>query len=111
MVDVKRCFSNSLDISILRLLLQYQRKYEAAEEIYRRALEGSKKALGKEHPQHADQRILPAFPSPSTATVQSYFGNVSTASGGYQYILGPEHPATVACLEHYSSLIQEIQYG
>ena len=31
-------------------LLQYQSKYEAAEEMNRRVLEGRKKALGKEHP-------------------------------------------------------------
>jgi hypothetical protein len=31
-------------------VLQYQRKYEAAEEMNRRALEGKEKTLGKEHP-------------------------------------------------------------
>ncbi|TKA68778.1 hypothetical protein B0A55_09572 [Friedmanniomyces simplex] len=36
--------------AMLALVLQYQGKYEAAEEINRRALEGSEKVLGKEHP-------------------------------------------------------------
>jgi len=31
-------------------MLQYQGKYEEAEQINRRALEGYEKALGKEHP-------------------------------------------------------------
>lgn len=34
----------------LPLILQDQRKYEATEEMTRRALEGCKKALGNEHP-------------------------------------------------------------
>lgn len=34
----------------LVLVLQYQGKYEAAEEMNRRALEGREKVLGKEHP-------------------------------------------------------------
>ena len=37
-------------MSIFALLLQYQGKYEAAEEMNRRALEGREKVLGKDYP-------------------------------------------------------------
>ena len=37
-------------LSLLALVLRYQGKYEAAEEMNRRALEGYKKVLGVEHP-------------------------------------------------------------
>jgi hypothetical protein len=37
-------------IDVLASILQYQGKYEDAEQLNRRALEGSEKALGEEHP-------------------------------------------------------------
>lgn len=52
---MRRCWERSTpdtltSVSKVALLLQYQGKYEAAEEIDRRALDGCEKVLGKEHP-------------------------------------------------------------
>lgn len=77
-----------------------------------RGLEGSKEAARERaHPRHADERILPGFLSPSTATVRSCFGIVSTGKRRIHYVLGPEHPNTVAFFEHDSSLLQKVQRG
>jgi len=42
--------STLTSVSNLALVFRYQRKYEAAEEMNRRALNGSEKVLGVEHP-------------------------------------------------------------
>lgn len=39
-----------MSLSNLALVLQYEGRYKAAEEMSQRALEGREKALGKEHP-------------------------------------------------------------
>jgi tetratricopeptide (TPR) repeat protein len=92
-------------------VLQYQGKYEAAEEMNRRALEGSEKALGKEHPDTLTSVYCLAFLLHQRQQYEAASALYQRASSGYQYVLGPEHPTTVACYEHYSSLTQEMQRG
>jgi hypothetical protein len=43
-------------VSNLALILQYQGKYEEAEDMNRRALEGREKVLGVDHPDTLDSR-------------------------------------------------------
>ncbi|OCK88016.1 uncharacterized protein K441DRAFT_591444, partial [Cenococcum geophilum 1.58] len=85
--------------------------YEAAEEMNRRALEGREKALGKEHPDTLASVYFLAFLLHQQQQYEAASVLYQRAGSGYKRALGPEHPTTVACSKHYSSLIQEMQYG
>ncbi|KAF2463882.1 uncharacterized protein BDR25DRAFT_329448 [Lindgomyces ingoldianus] len=122
--------STLVSVGILALLLQSQGKYEAAEEMNRRALEGREKgkyeaaeemnrralegrekALGKEHPDTLTSVYCLAFLFHQQQQHEAALALYQRASSGYQRVLGVEHLTTKACSQHYISLVQEMQRG
>ena len=89
------------------LVLQSQGKYEAAEQISRRALEGTEKVLGVEHP-----RTLISVNN--LASVLQEQEKYETAEGLHrrnvevgEKALGEEHPETLTCVNNLALVLQE----
>lgn len=93
-------------MSNLALVLQSQGKYEAAEAMNRRALEGYEKALGNEHPDTLTNVYYLAFLLHRWGRYDEAILLYKRASSGYTTTLGPDHPTTQACLDHQISLEQ-----
>lgn len=93
----------------IALVLRWQGKYKAAEEMNRRALEGYEKALGKEHPKTLTSVYCLAFLFHQQHRYDDALVLYKRAINGYQHVLGPENSTTVACFEHYLSLVEEME--
>ncbi|PVH90978.1 TPR repeat-containing protein, partial [Periconia macrospinosa] len=65
-------------------------------------------ALGNEHPDTLTSIYCLAFLFHQQHRYEAASELYERASSGYQQVLGPEHPTTVACLKQYSSLMQEM---
>ena len=93
-------------VSNLGSVLSSQGRYEEAEAMHRRALEGKEKALGREHPNTLTSVHNLAFlfhrKQHHPAAVELY----QRAYEGYVKALGAQHPTTAACLHHYESALQ-----
>ncbi len=93
----------------LALVLQDQGKYEAAEEMNRRALEGREKVLGVEHP----DTLTSVYNLAYLFHHQQRYNDASVlylrASAGLPKTLGPDHPTTRSCSYYYSSMIREME--
>ncbi|KAH7111089.1 hypothetical protein B0J11DRAFT_543762 [Dendryphion nanum] len=76
----------------------------------RRALEGREKALGKEHPDTLTSVYCLAFLFHQQKQHQPALELYQRASIGLECVLGSQHPKTVACARHFSSLIQEMEH-
>jgi tetratricopeptide (TPR) repeat protein len=89
-------------------LLYYQRKYDQAEPLYRRAIEIHEKVLGKDHPSVAlDYNGLALLLQDQGKYDQAeplYRGAIEI----FQSKLGSDHPNTVATRENYNRL-QELK--
>ncbi|CAI6225891.1 unnamed protein product [Periconia digitata] len=72
----------------------------------RRALEGSEKALGKEHHDKLTSVYCLAFLLHRWGRYEEAMLLYKRASSGYITTLGPDHPRTQACLDHQLSLEQ-----
>ena len=81
-----------------------QGKYEAAEEMNRRALEGYEKVLGKKHPDTLTSIYCLAYLLHQKRDYAVAFALYERAHSGYVSVLGPSHPTTVQCFNHMSSL-------
>ena len=96
--------STLTDVDNLTLMLRYQRKYEAAEEMNRRALEGREKVLGVEHP----DTLTSVYNLAYLFHDQQRYNDASIlylrALAGLSKTLGPDHPITRKCSYHYSSM-------
>jgi tetratricopeptide (TPR) repeat protein len=90
-------------------VLRGQGKYEAAEEMYRRALTGHEKVLGVEHPHTLTSVYNLAYLHHSQRQFQEASVLYRRALSGYQQTLGPAHPTTLACDSNYSSMLQEME--
>jgi tetratricopeptide (TPR) repeat protein len=90
-------------------VLQLQGKYEAAEEMSRRALEGSEKALGKEHPDTLTSVYCFAYMLHKQKRYKPASKLYHRAYTGYKEVLGLNHPTTVACGNNFSYMLQEIE--
>jgi hypothetical protein len=90
-------------------MLQDRGKYEAAEEMNRRALAGREKVLGMEHPSTLTSVYCLAYLLYSRRQLQQAAILYRRALSGYQQTLGPTHPTTLACDGHYSSMLQEMK--
>ena len=81
-------------LSLLALVLQDQGKYEAAEEMNRRALEGREKVLGVEHP----DTLTSVYNLAYLFHHQQRYNDASVlylrASAGFPKTLGLDHPMT-----------------
>jgi hypothetical protein len=84
-------------------VLSRQGKYEEAEAMKRRALEGSEKVLGREHPDTLTSVYNLAFLFHRRQHYSTAVGLYQRAHEGYVKVLGAEHPTTTACLLHYES--------
>ncbi|KAH0555788.1 hypothetical protein GP486_006269, partial [Trichoglossum hirsutum] len=85
-----------------------QGKYEEAEAMNRRALDGKEKVLGKEHP----STLTSVYSLANLLHEQKRYEAASElyqrASSGYRVILGQSHPTTIACDNSYCSMRREM---
>ena len=93
-------------LSLLASVLQDQGKYETAEEINRRALQGREKVLGVEHPDTLSSVN-------DLASVLRYQGIYQIAEEmnrralqGREKTLGVEHPGTLTSVRNLASVLQ-----
>lgn len=77
--------------------------------MHRRALEGSEKALGKDHPDTLTSVRCLASLFHKQRQYEAALDLYKRASDGFQRVLGLEHPLTTACSSEYLSLEQEIK--
>jgi tetratricopeptide (TPR) repeat protein len=87
-------------------VLSSQGKYDEAEAMQRRALEGYEKVLGRGHPDTLTSVYHLAFlfhrQQQYSAAVELY----ERAHDGRVKVLGAQHPGTAACLCHYKSALE-----
>ncbi|KXJ84652.1 hypothetical protein Micbo1qcDRAFT_129332, partial [Microdochium bolleyi] len=85
-----------------------QGKYEEAEAMNRRALDGREKALGKDHPSTLKSIYCLASLYHKQNRLDEAGELYVNALNGFRKVLGPTHPTTLACEGHYASLSQEM---
>ena len=90
-------------------MLRDQGKYEVAEKMQRRALEGYEKILGKEHP----YTLMSVWCLAYLLQVQREYDDSAIfyerACAGYQKVLGLDHPTTLSCSEQYTSMLENLK--
>ncbi|KAF2872037.1 hypothetical protein BDV95DRAFT_628482 [Massariosphaeria phaeospora] len=84
-------------------------KYDEAEAMHRRDLEGSEKVLGREHPDTLTSVYRLAFFSHQEQHYSAAVSLYQRAYEGYVKVLGVQHPTAAACLGHYESALQHIE--
>jgi len=92
----------------LASVLRAQGKYEEAENLRRRDLEGREKVLGMEHPSTLGSVYNLAYLFHSKGQYDAASGLYQRAIAGYQKALGSNHPTSLACSEDYSSMLDEL---
>jgi len=96
-------------VSNLALVFRGQGKYEAAEEMNRRAPAGYEKVLGVERP----STLTSAYCLVHLFYSQIQFEQAPTlyqrALSEYRQVLGSTYPTTLAYARHYASLLQEME--
>jgi tetratricopeptide (TPR) repeat protein len=86
--------------------LQYQGKYEEAEMINRRALDGREKVLGEKHPDTLQSLSSLAFVLLNQGRYEEMEAMNRRALGGREKVLGEEHPDTVKSFNNLASALQ-----
>jgi tetratricopeptide (TPR) repeat protein len=94
-------------VSNLALVLRSQGKYEEAEKLNRRALEGREKELGVRHPDTLTSVYCLADLLHTTKRYAEATELYHRVCDGYTTQLGPDHPRTVACQKHFAAMQQE----
>ena len=94
-------------VSNLVLVLQYQGKYEAAEEMNRRALEGYENVLGVEHPNTLTSVYCLAYLLHQRKQYGPACKLYQRACQGFEISLGHDHPLTIQCHHHYIDIRKE----
>ena len=89
-------------------VLNNQGKYEEAEKIHRQTLALKETVLGKKHPDTLASVYCLAYVLHSQQRYDSAEALYKRASTGYQETLGLNHPRTQACIQHYQSMLQEM---
>jgi tetratricopeptide (TPR) repeat protein len=87
-------------------VLERQGKYDEAEAMHRRALEGREKALGLKHPDTLTSVYYLAFLFHKKHHYSAAVGLYQRAYEGYMKVLGSRHPTTAACFQHYESAVE-----
>ena len=100
--------STLTSVSNLAGVLRNQGKYDEAEQMNRRALEGSEKALGEEHPDTLTSVYCLAYLYHQQRRYDAASVMYQRACDGYKRRLGPNHPTTVACCDHFAKMVQEM---
>ena len=103
--DIAIATLNSLDL--LALVLQNQGKYEAAEEMNRRALEGYEKVLGVEHPDTLTSVSDLASVFQRQGKYEAAEEMNRRALEGYKKVLGAEHPSTSTSVSNLALVLQD----
>jgi len=102
-------------VSNLASVLQDEGKYDEAERLNRRALEGRKKELGEQHPDTLTSVYCLAYLLQKQTRYEGASELHKRACYGYQQKLGSQHPTTIACVNHYASCntsgTTETEYG
>jgi tetratricopeptide (TPR) repeat protein len=94
-------------VHMLALVLQYQGKYEQAEQLNRRALAGREKELGENHPDTLTSVYCLADLLLAQQDYMEALRLYDRAVKGYLQALGPSHPTTLACQRHRQLLLQD----
>ncbi|KAJ9660117.1 hypothetical protein H2201_007024 [Coniosporium apollinis] len=100
--------STLASVNNLAGVLQDQGKYEEAEEMNRRVLEGREKVLGKEHPDTLTSVYCLAYLLHKRKQYKQAEVLHQRACTGYARVLGFNHPNTLACSRNYSSMVVEM---
>jgi len=100
-------FRTLLNVGILGSILTDGGKYSEAEAMNRRALAGREKELGSNHPStltsvYCLAHLLAAIEHHDEAT-RLY----ERACAGFECTLGASHPTSVACRQHFTSLLSQ----
>ncbi len=93
-------------LSLLALVLRYQGKYEAAEEMNRRALEGREKVLGVEHPDTLTSVSNLASVLRDQGKYEAAEEMNRRALEGREKVLGVEHPDTLTSVDNLASVLR-----
>jgi hypothetical protein len=89
-------------------VLRCHGKYEEAELMNRRALEGYERVLGKEHPDTLKSVDNLAYFFHGQKRFREATMLYEKACSGFMKVLGPSHPLTTNCAARYSSLRAEM---
>ncbi|KAH6714496.1 hypothetical protein BKA61DRAFT_575242 [Leptodontidium sp. MPI-SDFR-AT-0119] len=84
-------------------------KYADAEAMNRQTLEISEEVLGKTHPNTLTSVYCLAYLLQQRQEFEEASLLYQRACTGYQLSLGSEHPTTKACVNHYSSMLSDLQ--
>lgn len=93
-------------VSQLGSALSRQGKYDEAEAMHWRGLEGYEMVLGPEHPHTLTSVSHLAFLFHRQQRYPAASELYQRAHSGYIKALGAQHPTTVACLDHYESAVK-----
>jgi tetratricopeptide (TPR) repeat protein len=93
-------------LDLLALVLRFRGKYEAAEEMNRRALSGYEKVLGVEHPNTLTSVGSLALALRDQGKYEAAEGMYRRALTGYEKVLGVEHPHTLTSVGGLASVLQ-----
>ncbi|KAH9203233.1 P-loop containing nucleoside triphosphate hydrolase protein [Leptodontidium sp. 2 PMI_412] len=96
-------------MSNLALVLDSQGKYADAEAMNRQTLEIKEEVLGKTHPDTLTSVYCLAYLLQQRQEFEEASLLYQRACTGYQLSLGSEHPTTKACVNHYSSMLSDLQ--
>ena len=94
------------NLSLLASVLRYQGKYEAAEEMNRRALDGMERVLGVEHPDTLTSVSTLASVLRNQGKYKAAEEMNRRALDGYEKVLGVEHPLTLTTVNNLAVVLQ-----
>ena len=95
--------------STLTIALDFSIRYEEAETMNRRALDGRERVLGKEHPytlMSVDNLAYLLHQQKNHVMAKALY---ERALAGFEKVLGSNHPDTKGCFDDYSSLLREME--
>ena len=98
-----------MSVSNLASVLQDQGKYEAAEEMIRRALKGMEKVLGEEHSDTLTMISCLAFVLHRQKKYRDAVTFYERSCTGFWKLRGINHPTTRDCFGSYCSMIKEMK--
>ncbi|KAF1950534.1 hypothetical protein CC80DRAFT_577110, partial [Byssothecium circinans] len=94
-------------VSNLALVLQDQGKYDEAEKLNRKVLEGREKELGEDHPNTLTSVYCLAHLLHTLRQYTEAAELYQRACNGYTQQLGSQHPTSVACHNSFAAMQQE----
>ena len=89
-------------------MLDRQGKHAEAETMNHHTLELSEEVLGKAHPDTLTIVYCLAYLLQNKKEYEEASILYQRACTGYKSSLGPKHPMTIACINHYSAMLDNI---